>query len=277
MRALELILPDTCTTIALAGGPYSNFAAMAAFIAETAGLESRFCLGDIGGFGPLPDRTLELIRAADLVCLQGNYDHAIGHGENDCGCGYLDPLDRHYAQISYDYTERTTSAHHKAWLRELPEQVLLHWRGRRILLCHGSPDQVNEFVWESLTPDGTIEDWLRRYDVFAICATHSGLPWIRTLADGRFWFNAGVIGRPAHEDSARVFYGVIDFPLGATAPIPRLVALDYDPAPVAAAMRTEGLLEVFVESLLKGRWTTCCNILPGDERAPRDRLAAMKR
>ena len=142
MRTVELTLPDDCTTIALAGGPYSNFGA-AGFLRETAGIAKRFCLGDLGGFGSFR----------------------------------------------------------------------------------------------------------------------------------RFWFNVGVLGRPAHEDCARVFFGIIDFPLGGPVPSPRLVAFNYDAAPVATAMRAEGLPDVFVESLLTGRWTTCCNILPADERMPRDRLA----
>ena len=275
--ASVVTLPDDCTAIALAGGPYSNFGAVAAFLDATTGISARFCLGDIGGFGPLPDRTLDLIRESGLICLQGNYDHAIGHGENDCGCGYIDPLDRHYAQVSFDYTDRRTSARHKAWLRHLPQQILVRWRGRQLLLCHGSPDQVNEFVWESETADATIAGWLEQRQVAGICATHSGLPWIRNVPGRGFWFNTGVLGRPAHEDSPRVFYGIIDFSVAAEAPVPRLMELNYDPAPVAAAMRDEGLPEVFAESLLGGRWTTCSNILPQTERIPRDRLLTIPR
>jgi hypothetical protein len=69
---------------------------------------------------------------------------------------------------------------------------------------------------------------------------------------------------------------MLDFAHGTALPAPRLVPLDYDPAPVAAAMRSEGLPDVFVESLLTGRWTTCCNILPDAEREPNDRLSASR-
>ena len=275
-RVDTVVIPDDCDTIALAGGPYSNFASVAAFLDATAAIAHRFCLGDIGGFGPLPDRTLELLRAAKLHCVQGNYDHSIGHGETDCGCGYVDAMDRHYAQVSYDYTYAHTGDQHKAWLRDLPKEIIVEWRGRRLLLCHGSPELVNEFVWESETDDAKIREWLRTRGVDGICATHSGLPWIRDVGDG-FWFNVGVLGRPAHEDSTRVFYGLIDFPADgphhAAKPSPRLVPLAYDPTPVAAAMRTEGLPDVFVESLLGGRWTTCSNILPAAERVPLARFA----
>lgn len=258
-------IPDACETIALCGGPYSNFAAVEAFLAATARIAQRFCLGDIGGFGPHPDRTLDIVRGSDLVCLRGNYDYAVGFGERDCGCGYVDPRDREYAQISYDYTAAHTSARHKGWLRDLPEAIELRWRGAKLLLCHGSPDRVSEFVWESETGDEAIDTWLGRYEVDGICATHSGLPWTRTTARG-FWCNVGVLGRPAHDGTSRVGYAAVHFPVDAGAPIPALIALEYDPAPVAAAMRAEGLPEAFAQSLERGVWTTCAAILPPAER-----------
>jgi hypothetical protein len=69
MNTLTIPLPNDCEAIAVAGGPYSNFAAVAAFLGATRALEHRFCLGDIGGFGPLPDRTIALIQGAGLACL----------------------------------------------------------------------------------------------------------------------------------------------------------------------------------------------------------------
>lgn len=264
-------LPDACERIALCGGPYSNFVAVEAFLARSAGLP-RFCLGDIGGFGPQPGRTLDLMRASGTTCIQGNYDHAVGHDERDCGCGYVDPEDRRTAQISFDYTASHTSERHKAWLRELPPQLLLEWRGARLLLVHGSPDEVNEFVFESETTDARIDAWLGRECVDGICATHSGVPWVRHTARG-FWCNVGVLGRPAHEASTRVGYALVEFPRGAIAPLPALVPLTYDVAPVAAAIRAEGLPAAFALSLETGLWTTCSAILPAAERVPMDRYA----
>ena len=55
--------------------------------------------------------------------LRGNYDDAIGHERDDCACGYTDPRDQQFAQLSYDYTAARTSAQHKAWMRGLPEQA----------------------------------------------------------------------------------------------------------------------------------------------------------
>lgn len=254
--------------LALCGGPYSNFAAVEAFLAATQKLAYRFCLGDIGGFGPHPNRTLDLIRQAGVICIQGNYDDAIGNGARDCGCGYADERDRKFAQISYDYTYTHTAAHHREWLKTLPQQTRLQWGDRTLLLCHGSPDRVNEFVWETETSDDRICDYLQRYGVDGICVTHSGLPWIRlvTQANGRpgFWFNVGVLGRPANDGQRHVYYGLLE-QRGAGI-YPRLMTLEYNVNAVSTAMREAGLPEEFAESLETGIWTTCAEILPMTEQ-----------
>ncbi|NER80728.1 MAG: metallophosphoesterase [Leptolyngbya sp. SIO1D8] len=269
---IEIEIPKACDRIVVCGGPYSNFSAVEAFLDQTADIEYRFCLGDIGGFGPLPNRTLELLRDADVICLQGNYDYAIGAGERDCGCGYTDPRDQQFAQISYDYTFAHTAPEHRAWLQTLPKLIRLKWRDRALLLCHGSPNQVNEFVWESNTGNTWIQTCLESYGVDGICATHTGIPWVRQTPQG-FWCNVGVLGRPAHEGQPHVYFGQLDFPARAVAPLPKVVPLVYDPQPVVAAMAQAGLPQEFQDSLLMGIWTTCAEILPEAEKVVRSRLS----
>ena len=261
-------IPADVKKIILCGGPYSNFSSLEALIEKTKDSEFRFCLGDIGGFGPHPDRSIELLKKNDFKCIKGNYDQTVGHGEADCGCGYLDPLDRKFAQVSFDYTLKNTSPANREWLRTLPDQMILEWGGKKILLCHGSPDEVNEFVFESETPDEKIDQWLVKYDVDAICVTHSGIPWMKKTNRG-VWINVGVIGRPAHEFSQRVWFAQAQL-IGSEVSF-ELVELQYDPAPVISEMRKVGLPEEFCESLLSGLWTTCSAILPEHEKKPASR------
>ncbi|MEL7085462.1 MAG: metallophosphoesterase [Cyanobacteria bacterium J06597_1] len=266
-------VPDSVTSIALCGGPYSNFVAVEQFLQETADVGHRFCLGDMGGFGAFPDRSIGLLKDSGVIALQGNYDYSVGYGERDCGCGYTDARDRQFAQISYDYTLANTSADNREWLKSLPQLIELRWRSRRLLLCHGSPDLVNEFVWETEAGDAQIERWLTEFDVQGICATHSGLPWARQVSRG-FWCNVGVLGRPPHDGQPHVYYARLDFPATADAPVPQLVPMTYDTDAAISAMRSEGLPEEFCDSLQSGIWTTCAEILPPQEREVRPRWAA---
>lgn len=274
-KTIEIEIPETCDRIALCGGPYSNFGAVAAFLDATADIDYRFCLGDIGGFGPFPNRTVALLQQGNVSCLQGNYDQAIGDGERDCGCGYTDPRDQAFAQISYDYTYANTAPSHRQWLQTLPPLIRLHWRDRQFLLCHGSPDQVNAFIWASSTTDDWIADCLERHEVDGIFATHTGIPWLRSTSRG-FWCNVGVLGRPAHEGRPHVYYAQMHFSAQAALPTPQITPLSYDPQPVVAAMAAEGLPVEFQQSLLTGVWTTCAEILPPAESRVRSRLPVLQ-
>ncbi len=139
--------------IAVFGGIYSNYLALDATLkdSQARGAEAIFCLGDMGAFGPYPDRVFPLLKDAGVLAIQGNYDDSLATGKEDCGCGYTDPRDNHFARISYEYTFRNTSAENKAWLGALPKQPRVRLGRYRNLLCHGSPRTINEFLWESTT------------------------------------------------------------------------------------------------------------------------------
>src|SRR5574340_1676169 len=140
--------------LALFGGIYNNYLALEAAIedARRRNADDLYSLGDLGAFGPYPDRVYPILRGHSVRCIQGNYDNSLAGGLADCQCGYTDPRDNHFARISYNYTFKHTSAHNKTWLRTLPKTLSLEVEGRRVLLCHGSPRRMNEFLWESTSP-----------------------------------------------------------------------------------------------------------------------------
>ena len=141
--------------LALFGGVYGNDHALAALLEELRrrGITDVGCLGDLGGFGPAPEAAIRRLRASGVTTVQGNYDHSIGHRLDDCACGYTDPEDEHFAQVSYDFTAAQVSDDSRAWLRALPREARLTFAGRRVLLCHGSPRRQNEFLWASTCSD----------------------------------------------------------------------------------------------------------------------------
>src|SRR5574341_2122840 len=80
--------------VALFGGVYNNHLALTALIDDARSRASEiFCLGDVGAFGPHPDRSVEILREAGVPIVQGNYDRSVGMRRGDCACGYTDPRD----------------------------------------------------------------------------------------------------------------------------------------------------------------------------------------
>lgn len=252
-------------TIAVFGGIYSNQLALAAALADAKrrGVEAIYCLGDLGAFGPHPDRVFPLLRDHGVQCIQGNYDNSIGNGLADCQCGYTDPRDNHFARLSYAYTFANTSLSNRAWLKGLPVQRRLTLGNYRLLMCHGSPRRVNEFLWESTTSSHFLEYLMRTHDADVILATHTGIKWQRALPGDKHFINVGVLGRPENDGRTNVWYTLVS-----AEPELRVefVPVHYDHEQLAAQMRAEQLPEEFVTTILTGWWTTCLEILPAKER-----------
>lgn len=253
------------TTIAVFGGIYSNYLALQEAIADARwrGAKELYCLGDLGAFGPHPDRVFPLLRENEVLCIQGNYDNAIGHGLADCQCGYTDPRDNYFARLSYDYTFRNTSPENRAWMRELPLQRRITLGKYRLLLCHGSPRRMNEFLWESTTSTHFLEHLADTHETDVILATHTGIKWQRSLAGDGHFVNVGVLGRPENDGRTNVWYALLK--AEPTFQV-EFVPLHYDQQRLAAEMHAETLPEEFIETVRTGWWTTCLEILPAKER-----------
>lgn len=254
--------------IAVFGGVYSNHFALSALLEELAGagVEAIYCLGDLGAFGPNPEKVWPLLLAGGVRSIQGNYEESLASGREDCNCGYTDPRDNHFAEISYRYTERHSSPEFKAWMGTLPRRRRVKVGERKLLLVHGSPRRINEFLFASTAPVPFLEVLLEQNRCDGLLCTHTGLPWTRRLPSGRLAANVGVIGRPANDGRTEVWYAIVE--AGARGePAMEIVPLVYDHLALAAEMRREKLPEEFVETIVSGWWTTCLEILPARERA----------
>ena len=254
------------TRIAVFGGVYSNPYALAALADDSRarGCDARYCLGDLGGFGAECDAVWPLLEELGATTIAGNYDVAIGRGDEDCGCGYASERDNHFAQLMYDYTREHTSPEFAAWMAELPGELRTTIGGVDVHMVHGSPLAINDFMWESLDDD-ELALRVRASGARLLLCTHTGIAWQREV-QGTLIVNVGAIGRPANDGRREVWYAVVDLDAGEIVGV-ELVALEYDWRAQAASMRAAGLPEPFVETIETGWWTTCLEIVPPRERA----------
>jgi predicted phosphodiesterase len=252
--------------VAVFGGVYANHVALARALADARerGAEALFCLGDLGAFGPSPDKVFPLLQAGGVTVMRGNYDDSIARGLADCQCGYTDPRDNHYARLSYQYTFAHTAPVHRAWLGTLPSVLRFGLGDLRVLCCHGSPRRMNEFLWESATPTHFLRKLVHDYDCDVLLGTHTGIHWSRRLGDAQWYVNVGALGRPANDGRTDVWYALLE--ASGTELAVEFVPLRYDHEALADEMRAERLPEEFIATIRTGWWTTCLEVLPARER-----------
>jgi diadenosine tetraphosphatase ApaH/serine/threonine PP2A family protein phosphatase len=246
---------------------YSNHLALTAAVADAGrrGVDAMLCLGDLGAFGPNPDKVFPILREHGIPVVRGNYDDSIARGLDDCQCGYTDPLDNHFARLSYRYTFSKTSPENRGWMGSFAPELRFRLGNLGVLACHGSPRQANEFLWDSTTPTHFLDKLTTDHGADVVLGTHTGLHWQRHWGDGRAFVNVGALGRPANDGSTDVWYAVLEAEDRALKV--EFVPVTYDHVALAREMREEDLPEQFVETILTGWWTTCLEILPAKERA----------
>jgi len=256
---------DATKPLLVFGGPYSNLEATRALRsrADTLGIPAgnAICTGDIVAYCAAPEETSRLI--ADWGCrvIQGNCEQQLAVAAEDCACNFEDGTEcAALAEGWYPYANARMSDEMRAWMAGLPETLRFTYGGRSFRVVHGGTDVVNRWVFQSERNVLAEEVALSGADI--TLAGHSGLPYIARVGK-RVWFNPGVIGMPANDGTADVWYGLIRSIDGGVLLSTHRLAYDYHAA--AAAMRRSGHANGYARTLITGLWPSL-DILPPAER-----------
>ncbi len=228
---------------------HGNALALRAVLAdiEARGIERVYCLGDLVGYGPDPGGVADLIRAANLPCVMGNYDDGVGFERGGCGCYYADDAARRIGDASYRFTVGALSPDDKAWLRLLPRELRIQAGGYRLHLVHGSPRRINEYLLNDRDPR-TYERLAAAEDADVLVFGHTHAPWHREY--GRVHFvNVGSVGRPKDGDP-RAAYTILRLAPGRVEA--ESVRVGYDAEETARAALAAGLPAELAESFRTG-------------------------
>ncbi len=187
--------------VAIFSDIHANLPALDAVLADmdARGLNDRYCLGDLVGYATFPDEVTETIRRLQIPCIMGNYDLGVGNSSDNCGCAYKDPQSEALGKLSIAWSNAHTTPENKAFLRSLPSQVPLQLGDLRVMLVHGSPRRVNEYLYED-RPDASLERLLDMVESDVLVCGHTHIPYHRVLPSGRHVVNEGSIGKPKDGD-----------------------------------------------------------------------------
>ena len=170
--------------------------------------EERYCLGDLVGYGTFPNEVIEIIRTHQIPTVMGNYDQGVGNNSDDCGCAYRSPVEEALGKRSIAWSNSTTTEENKAFLRSLPGQIPLQLGELRVLLAHGSPRKINEYLYAD-RPVASLERILDQVGADVLVVGHTHKPYHRVLLSGRHVINDGSVGKPKDGDP-RAAYAILE-------------------------------------------------------------------
>lgn len=192
--------------IALFSDIHSNLPALEAVLAD---IENRkpdalYCLGDLVGYNVWPNEVIREIRKRNIPTITGNYDYGIGRSSDECGCAYKTEEDKAMGAISISYTNEQIGTEERAYLRTLPAHIRIEFRlsdqNASLLLVHGSPRKVNEYLFEDREEKSMLRI-IKEADATILAFGHTHKPFHRVLSEqqtGRYYHavNIGSVGKP---------------------------------------------------------------------------------
>ena len=253
--------------IALFSDIHANLPALEAVLndIEIQNIDAVYCLGDLVGYANWPNEVIQEIRKRKIATIAGNYDQGVGFSSEDCGCAYKSDADQDRGVQSINYTNSIVTAENRAYLRMLPSHIEIKYQNNdehfNILLVHGSPRKINEYLTED-RPDISLIRLMQEYNAHILCYGHTHKPYHKKLEvkqDNSISYlhaiNIGSVGKPKDGD-VRACYVIMDIDKEASLKKENGIKVEfrrvsYDIEKVAKAVEESPLPNEFADMLRK--------------------------
>lgn len=229
--------------IAFISDVHANLPALEAVLADAGerGATAVLNAGDSIGYGAFPDEVVSLLRTSHVLSVIGNYDNSVLTKKWKT----KRPRSRD-KQIAMRYAYHHLSKENRAYLRGLPREQRLRVKGKSILVTHGSPGSLTEYLVEE-TPDSRYAEIVQKTKADIIVTGHAHLPSIREV-DGVLFVNCGSVGRTEDGDP-RACYALLTFEPFSVVHI----RVPYDITKAIEAIRKRHLPDSFTRIISEGK------------------------
>ncbi|WXG46816.1 MAG: metallophosphoesterase family protein [Candidatus Atabeyarchaeum deiterrae] len=213
---------------------------------EGQGVKKILHCGDLVGYGPFPNEVISLITSKGIAGVMGNYDEGVGFERDDCGCVYIDETQRLLGQRSLDWTKAHVPRKNKEFLKALPRELRFSQAAFEILLTHGSPRRINEYLYED-RPAKTFNRLLQAGRCNLLVCGHTHLPYHKVI-DDKHIVNVGSLGKPKDGDP-RATYALLT---PAAELSVRFRRVQYDVERMTSAIEASELPHEYAEMIRRG-------------------------
>lgn len=254
--------------IALFSDIHANLPALSACFAsiEEQKPDAIYCLGDLVGYNIWPNEVINEIRRRGIPAIAGNYDQGIGLSSDDCGCAYKTDKEKEMGAVSIAYTNSIVKDDERQYLRTLPAHIRIEFQLNNdkltLLLVHGSPRKINEYLFEDRDEKSMIRI-MESAHADIMCFGHTHKPYHRILQTGttgnahyRHAINIGSVGKPK-DNNPKGCYVILSINQESSitnkdAVQVEFIRFDYDVEEAAKAVEGSPLPAEYADMLRKG-------------------------
>lgn len=143
------------------------------------------CAGDLTGYYPFVNEVIDLLKKSNVICVLGNHDQYLLNGS-------APKTSNNKVKTSVEFMKKVVSSESLSYITDLPLDLKLQIKGKKVLICHASPW---DYLEGRIYPDYQNFDEFRKlpFDVIILGQTHH--PMIKKVGK-KIIVNPGSCGQP---------------------------------------------------------------------------------
>ncbi len=160
--------------------------------------------GDLVGYMMYPNEVIEFLKKNKIASIQGNHDKFIAKGNKiqDISVFSQDEVQKNASEI---YTNYVLKDENREFLRNLPEEIRIRKNNFNVLIVHGSPRKIDEYLYEN---GENLLEITKNFSENVIISGHTHIPYVKKVED-KYFINAGSVGKPKH-GNPKSTYVIVD-------------------------------------------------------------------
>lgn len=207
---------------------------------EAQGVDQIICLGDLVGYGPAPNETIDLVRSKEIICTLGSADEKVAYGF--AGGGRQGVGDQTLA-----WTREVIEEDHVNFLRKLPAHYRMNTPQGRLRALHGTVEQEMRVRLDQDAAE--LQKLLEAQRCKILAVGNSHVPFAKQLSEG-WLINPGSVGLSLNGEPGADFVVLTITDEGVTVHMDKV---EYDFATVAFDIIAWGLPKSVAEAVQYGR------------------------
>lgn len=180
--------------VGLISDVHSNAIALKAVLLklDKMGVETIMHAGDIIGYNPYPNETVELFKKKRIISILGNHERALNSGD----ISDFNP----YAAAALVWTKKNLSPENLKYFMDLKNRESISLNNKQIVLIHGSPRDVDEYIY----PENASAYLLATAKADVLVLGHTHVQFKKEFSLGTV-INPGSVGQPRDENPDAAF------------------------------------------------------------------------